>query len=288
MKLLFPVLTLLLVTAACLADPLPNTQSLTWTDDIASRMIDGIDQFLLNEIEQSTARRERHWKRDFSSADAYTKSLQPNRMALAHIFGLRDARIPFDAPELVATTTRPALIAKTDSYEIFAIRWPAFGDVYGEGLLLSPVNAAPIANVIALPDADVTPEQLVGLTPGVPPESQYARRLAESGCRVVVPALISRKAEKRHNRATITNREFLYRPAFELGRHIIGYELQKILAIVDWYSTDNPKPVSERSAEPDPPRAPIGIIGWGEGAMHSLYASALDPRISSTVISGYF
>src|SRR5687768_1629075 len=98
MKLLFPLLTLLLVTTVSVADPLPDTQPLTWTDDIASRMIDGIDQFLLNEIEQSTARRARHWKPDFSSADAYTKSLEPNRKVLAHILGLRDARVPFDAP----------------------------------------------------------------------------------------------------------------------------------------------------------------------------------------------
>src|SRR5687768_1635149 len=177
MNRVIPLSSLLLLASISLANPLPNTQPLTWTDDIASRMIDGIDKFLLNEIEQSTARRERHWKRDLSSAEAYTKSLEPNRKALAHILGLRDPRIPFDAPQLIATTTRPALLAKTATYEILAIRWPAFGDVHGEGLLLSPTNRAPVANIIALPDADITPEQLVGLIPGVPPESQYARRL---------------------------------------------------------------------------------------------------------------
>ena len=289
MKRLIPLLTLLLWCPASLADPLPNTQPLTWTDDIASRMIDGLDKFLLNQIEQSAARRARHWNRDFSSPNAYTKSLEPNRKALAHILGLRDARIPFDAPELIATTTRPALIAKTDIYEILAIRWPAFADVHGEGLLLSPLNRAPIASVIAIPDADVTPEQLVGLTPGVPEASQYARRLAESGCRVVVPALISRKTEKRYNRATLTHREFIYRPAFELGRHIIGYELQKILSLVDWFSMPESTRGSERTRDdPDQGSQPIGIIGWGEGGMLALYAAALDTRISATCVSGYF
>ena len=33
---------------------------------------------------------------------------------------------------------------------------------------------------------------LVGLVPGIAPESQFARRLAESGVRVVVPMLIDR------------------------------------------------------------------------------------------------
>ena len=155
MNRLLPLFCLLLLASIALADHLPNTQPLTWTDDIASRMIDGLDKFLLNEIEQSTARRERHWKRDFSSPEAYTKSLEPNRKALAHILGLRDPRIPFTAPQLIATTTRPALIAKADTYEIHAIRWPAFADVHGEGLLLSPINRTPVANIIALPDADV-------------------------------------------------------------------------------------------------------------------------------------
>ena len=36
----------------------------------------------------------------------------------------------------------------------------------------------------------------------------------------------------------LTSREYLYRPAFELGRHLIGYELQKILAGVDWFTAE--------------------------------------------------
>ena len=45
---------------------------------------------------------------------------------------------------------------------------------------------------MAIPDADWTPEMLVGLAPGVTEESQFARRLAENGCRVLVPVLIDR------------------------------------------------------------------------------------------------
>src|SRR5207244_3903455 len=101
-------------------------------------------------------------------------------------------------------------------------RWPAFGNVHGEGLLLVPTGKKPVADVVAIPDADQTPEQLVGLSPGIKPSAQFARQLAESGCRVVVPTLISRKMEKRQGRANLTNREYLYRSAFELGRHLIG------------------------------------------------------------------
>jgi dienelactone hydrolase len=260
--------------------PLPGTQPLTLEGDIASQLVDGVDKFLLREIDKSVERRARHWKRDYSSAEAYNKSIEPNRKRLAHILGVRDPRVPFEAPELVATTAEPALVGRGSGadlgYEVFAVRWPAFGDVHGEGLLLVPTGKK-VADVIAIPDADQTPEQIVGLMPGVPAECQYAWRLAESGCRVLVPVLIDRTFEARNGRAKLTSREFLYRSAFELGRHLIGYEVQKVLAGVDWFVRD---------AGREQPK--IGVFGWGEGGMLALYAGALDPRITVVGVSGYF
>ncbi len=255
---------------------LPDTQPLTLKGDIASELVAGVDRFLLKQIDKSVEGRAKFWKRDFSSYEAYNKSIEPNRKRLAHILGVRDPRVPFDAPELIATTSQPALVGKGDGYEVFAIRWPAFGDVHGEGLLLVPTGKKKIADVVAIPDADQTPEQLVGLVDGVPKESQFARRLVESGCRVIVPVLIDRKLEKRNGRANLTSREFLYRSAFELGRHLIGYEVQKVLAAVDWFAKAGGKD------------AKIGVIGYGEGGMLALYAGALDTRINSVCVCGYF
>src|SRR5207248_2050817 len=188
-----------------------------------------------------------------------TKSIEPNRQRLAHILGVRDPRVPFDVQELVGTTAQPALVGRGKGYEIFAVRWPAFGDVHGEGLLLVPTGKK-VADVVAIPDADQTPEQIVGLTDGVPAESQFARRLAESGCRVIVPTLIDRHVEKRLGQGNVTHRELLYRSTFELGRHLIGYEVQKVLAAVDWFAKEGGKD------------AGVGVIGYGEGGMLARYA----------------
>src|SRR6185437_14853958 len=108
---------------------------------------------------------------------------------------------------------------------------------FGEGLWLEPKTPA-VACVIAIPDADQTPELLTGLRPGLAPERQFARRLAENGCQVLVPVLIDRQdtwsGSARLNRFTNQpHREWIYRQAFEMGRHIIGYEVQKIRAAVD-------------------------------------------------------
>jgi dienelactone hydrolase len=254
---------------------LPGTKPLTLEGDIASQLVDGVDRFLLGELEKSVDRRATYWKRDLSSAEAYNKSIQPNRARLAHILGMREERVAFDAPELIATTARPALVGRAANYDVFAVRWPAFGNVTGEGLLLVPTKGKARASVVAIPDADQTPEQICGLADGVPPASQFARRLADNGCRVLVPVLIDRTLEKRNNRANLTTREFLYRSAFELGRHLIGYEVQKVLAGVDWFVKDAPD-------------AKVGVFGFGEGGMLALYSAALDPRITACGVSGFF
>jgi dienelactone hydrolase len=268
-------------------EPLPGTKPLTMEGDIASQLVEGVDKFLLRKIDESVAKRERHWKRDFSSAEAYNKSIEPNRKRLAKILGVVEPRVPFGAPELIATTKQGALVGKGENYEIYAIRWPVLEDpdpsrsdvtVYGEGLLCVPSGGKkPIADVIAIPDADQTPEQFLGLAQGMPLEQQFARQIASCGCRVVVPVVISREIKPRHGRVALTNREYLYRSSFEIGRHIIGYEVQKVLACVDWFTRD-----AGRNG------AKIGIAGYGEGGLIAFYAAAIDERVDGVFTSGYF
>jgi dienelactone hydrolase len=253
-------------------DRLPNTSPLTMKGDIASELVSGVDRFLLKQIDQSIADRIKHWKRDLSSADAYNKSIEPNRERLKFSLGVRDARAAFESPELVGTITRPPLVAKGNGFDVFTVRWPAFGNVHGEGLLLMPTGRGPVASVVAIPDCDQTPEQSAGLVEGVPAKSQYARRLAENGCRVIVPMLINRQMRPKN----LTNREWVYRSAFELGRGLIGYEVQKVLACVDWF------------AKKSSGKLPIGVMGWGEGGLIALYSGAIDPRINAVCVSGYF
>jgi len=271
---------------------LPGTQRLTMAGDIASNLVAGVDRFLLRELDKSVERRAKHWKRDFSSPEAYSKSIETNRQRLAHILGVRDERVRSDELQLFGAISQDAAIYRGSNYNAYAVSWPVFGNVHGEGLLLTPAvkmgadqnlaNTRGKADIIAIPDADQTPEQIAGLFDGVATESQFVRRLAESGCRVLIPVLINRqmgqpKSSKITNRGTgLSNREFLYRSAFELGRHLIGYEVQKVLAGVDWFS----KAGGNKST--------IGVIGWGEGGLLAFYAAALDSRIDAACVSGYF
>jgi dienelactone hydrolase len=269
----------LLATAGLRAESLPDTSPLTREGDVAAQMVEGIDKYLTRETTASVAKRKAYWKMDTSSAEAYTKSVEPNRQRLRKILGVVDDRVPFTGFELVGTTERPALLAEAETYKVFAIRWPVLPGVNGEGLLLEPKGKA-IAQVVAIPDADWTPEMLVGLTEGVPAESRFPCRLAENGCRVVVPVLIDRRDEWSANpklgRSTNQpHREYIYRMAYQMGRHIIGYEIQKVLAAVDGFCRDKD-------------HAPVGVYGYGEGGLLAMHSAALDTRIKATVVSGYF
>lgn len=278
----FGLWTFLAAAGVLAVEPLANTKPLETQGDLADLMVQGIDRFLLKQIDASVERRGRYWKRDISSPEKYNASVAENRKHLAKIIGAFDPREPITALEYIETTAQKALVGRGDGYEVFAVRWPVLRGMTGEGLLLVPTGKKPLANVVAVPDADQTPEMLVGLVPGVPSAGQFARRLAESGCRVVVPMLIDRAdtfsiAGGGARPTNQPHREFIYRQAFEMGRHIIGYEVQKILALVDWFS-------NEAKGED----AKIGVFGYAEGGLLALYAGALDTRIDATCVAGYF
>ncbi len=271
----------LALAASALAQPvLPNTLALEAKGDLAAEMVEGIHRYLDRATQQAAANRERFWNRDYSSPSAYERSVEPNRERLRSILGVVDERVPIGDLELVATTGSPAKIASGPGYSVFAVRWESLPGVFGEGLLLQP-DSAPVARVVAVPDASWPPEMLAGLAGDLPPEAQFARRLAENGSQVVIPTLIDRTARwtslEGFRRTNLPHREFLYRMSYELGRHLIGYEVQKILSVVDFFEARN----RERDL-------PIAVMGYGEGGMLALYAGAVDKRIETTVASGYF
>jgi dienelactone hydrolase len=275
-------LVIVLSTSGALAaQQLPGTKPLTTKDDLAAAMVAGIDRDLDRRLADAVKERAKLWNLDISSPAAYEKSLQPHRERLRRLIGVVEARVAPVELEFIATSSQPALVAETEHIQIFQVRWPVLPGVEGEGLLLRPRQAGrPHAHVIALPDADQTPEMIAGLAPGLPPEAQYARRLAVEGCEVLVPTLIDRKDTWSGNPALgrATNqphREFVYRMAFEMGRHVIGYEVQKVLAAVDYFGRGKDA-------------RPVGVIGYGEGGLIALYSAAIDPRIKVAVVSGYF
>src|SRR2546425_1246768 len=85
-------------------ESLPGTARLEASGDMSARMVAGIDRFLMRETQNSVKERQKYWKRDFSSADAYQKSIEANRERLRKMIGAVDPRIEAPVIEFVQTT----------------------------------------------------------------------------------------------------------------------------------------------------------------------------------------
>lgn len=286
------------------AEQVEGTELLTMTGDLAAQMVAGIDRYLMQMLDRSEAargERAKTWKDNHGRGDA--------RFRLARSIGIdpltwrrRDVDV-----ELIATTQMPSRLAATPLYTVDRVRWPVLDGVYAEGLLLKPTGE-PVACVVALPDADWTPEMIVGwapppllrprefdgkegrpggwpypLTEGMPAGAQYARRLAENGCLVLVPTLIDRgsiwSGNPKLGMTAQPHREYIYRMAYEMGQHIIGYEVQKVLAAVQWLRKNAGGPGKTTQ---------VGVIGYGEGGLLALHAASLFEGIDATMVSGHF
>ncbi|MCX7178324.1 MAG: dienelactone hydrolase family protein, partial [Proteobacteria bacterium] len=199
------------------------------------------------------------------------------RSDLRTILGVVDARLTTRL-EQFGDTRNPALVSQSKTAGVYQVRWPVLENVWGEGLWVQQ-HENPRGYCVVVPDADQTPEQLLGLSAGLPPE-QIAARLAAQGLDLLIPSIISRDAlqtdDVRTRQAGLTQREWIYRQAFHMGRHVIGYDLQRILGAVDWF------------AQARSPQTKIGIVGYGEGGLLAMHAAAIDPRIDAALISGYF
>jgi dienelactone hydrolase len=265
---------------------LPQTALLTNRGDLSAQMVEGIDRWLMRETGRMATNRAKLWAADFSTPNTSRALQQSKRERLREIIGAVDPLVQNARLEFIGDDFGSEIFRSTGPHPFSAsrVRWPVFEGVFGEGLLLEPLNqdgkprpktATPF--VIAIPDADQSPEMLVGLRPGIAPVSQFARHLAESGWRVLVPMLVSRddsfSGNPRLNRFTNQpHREWIYRQAYELGRHILGYEVQMVSAAL------NAVPQSGGAV----------VAGYGEGGWIALHAAALDTRIAAVLVSGSF
>ncbi|MBL8179806.1 MAG: hypothetical protein JNK48_34320 [Bryobacterales bacterium] len=145
------------------------------------------------------------------------------------------------------------------------VRWQVLDTLAGEGLLLQP-KTKPRLFVVAIPDAG---ESLESFAAGMP------STLAAAGATVLIPQIVDRadtfSGVPGARQTNMPHREFLWRQLYPLGRHIIGVEVQKVLA-----------------AFPENLAVPKAIAGYGEGGLIALHAAALDPSIETVLVSGYF
>ena len=266
---------------ASAAKSLKGTTVLDIQGDVASQLVDGVDRFLLKELDRSIQTRLALWPkpnaaiRDSNPSSVYEAAIQPLRDELRMRIGMIDDRVKCDSFTIQSVASPNSgdtqWVAINESCKIYSVRWPVFDGVDATGLLVVP-NDDVRFHAVLVPDAGQSPEQLCGYDET---SSLVALELAARGGVVVIPETIRRHREARNGRSKLTDQEFLYRSAFVLGRQVIGYQVHEISAAFDALQ----KTYGDR---------PTLVAGWGEGGSLALYAVAVDTRIQAACVSGHF
>lgn len=258
-----------------------GVEPLAWPDDRARQVNDGWHRYLEREIADALQQRRARQSPNALSAEAHERFLTSRRDRLRRLIGAVEEREADRSLQLeLSGDTDGGPWLRRRGCTVWSARWPAFAQVHGEGLLLLPAGD-PRALVVLTPDADQWPEDLAGLTSRPSPGWGLAWRLVEQGAVVVIPTLANRGSRfcGDEGLGIFTNqsqREWIYRQAAPVGRHITGYETLKVLAAIDCLTARFPRQSS------------VGVIGHGEGGWLALCAAALDSRIKVSWISGYF
>ncbi len=275
MNLRRALLCLLAVACTLRADPLPGTQPLNEDGDLAAKMVQGIHRFLDRETVEVTKARAALWKPDTSSPDAWEKSMEPKRARLRQLLGISDLPLPAPATSGQAPQFEgfPKVARfKSSGEAIETVSWPS---AQVEGLMTTGKGLC-----ILVPDCGTTPEAMYGITAQLPPERQYANRLAASGFNVLALALTDREAGQvmpEGRSSKFSRREVLWRAGFEMGRTLLGYEVQKVLATVQAFR-----------GEVDYLPTNTYLVGSGEGGLIALLVAALDERFDWVAVEGAF
>ena len=234
-------------------------------------------------IEYSHITRESRWNRDYSSLEAYNRSVMLNRARFLDMMGGWHWRRKDLNPRL-------RRLGETEAYTIDEVLLRSFRyvppaddveplDVDIDGILLIPavdieeseagypIYPERMPAVIAQHGLTGSPETVCGLTAEDDAYHAFGAMLAEAGYVVFAPRMIT-YADKRQR---------LYRKSMLMGQRLMGLEMFNISRVVDYLQSLDVVDIDR-----------IGIYGLSQGGQTALWVPAVEERITATVISGFF
>lgn len=240
------------------ADPDLKKQEESRTDAYAAQLEAYLAKWLVEEYPDRAAKA---WNRDYSSVEAFLKSVEPNRRRWLNVL-------------------KPPALEKTGELErrpneplgALGAEWLVLplGGLTAEGLLVVPADATPekpAPLVIAQHGIGSFPERTFGLMDDGGAYHRYAEELVEAGFAVLAPMNL-RTAERR-NRI-----ERLCRLA---DTSLPGIELVRIQRLLD-----------EVLPDPRIDETRVGMWGLSLGGLATMFWMPLEPRIKVGVVAAWF
>ncbi|MGH9395480.1 MAG: prolyl oligopeptidase family serine peptidase [Terriglobia bacterium] len=228
-----------------------------------------IIHYFTQQIAATPARRDRLWQPNFSSVNNYEASLQTHRDHLRKMLGL--IRPSLGTPQI-------RILQQSKDLQIEDVTIQIDSNLRARALLFLPHSTTPEPAVIAIPPANERREEFTGIVQGMMP-AKWVTTLLDREIAVVVPITVERRDDHPLCQAAGGKdcRRILWRAGFIIGRTLVGVEVQQVLALREYLS-------SQRAI--DPKR--ILVFGERQGGMTALYAGAIDSGFAGTAIVNYF
>src|SRR6185437_10981029 len=153
----------------------------------------------------------------FSSLRGYELSVETHRLHLRKMLGLAD---------LTSSRTKTTVLAKSENETIERVKITSQSGLDTQALIFIPQRRGSQSVVIAIPDADQSPEEFAGIAEGATP-AEWLRNLLGRNVVVAIPVMVERRADHAlclqsggHDR-----RRMLWRLGFLVGRTLVGVEV---------------------------------------------------------------
>ena len=242
------------------------------TQQVIDRVVNDKQHLVRNETEdflrqlsaQWIDERQKLWHHDYSSVDAYLKSVEPNRTRwLAAVGDPSTLNLPAPEGEIV---WEPFM-----EDEEMEARWvivPVAGSLRAHGVLAIPKNrTGKLPLVIAQHGIGSSPETIMGLTGSDGAYHGYGRELVRRGFAVLAPKNITGAPA----------RSRLERLCKMLGITLWGIEIFKISRLLDVVL-----------AMPQIDAARVGMWGISLGGAYTMFTVPLEARIKAAVCCAWF
>ncbi|MFT5089142.1 MAG: hypothetical protein ACI8PG_003509, partial [Planctomycetota bacterium] len=189
-----------------------------WVSDRQRLLRNETEDYLRRVVMDYEPRQEQYWQRDYSSLEAFDKSVEGNRARWSETIGLFEG----DGSELDPVLE---LWCETEEFSAWWVSIGLLAGLRGRAILALPKGTKePLPLVIAQHGIGSSPERVFGLDDPADIYKGYGRRLVEEGFAVIAPMNITQGAPRAR----------LERLCKLLGKTLWGLEIYRTQRLLDY------------------------------------------------------